>query len=199
MGIQVKGKNVQASRTGGVQVRGEKKVGNVNVTANSKHGARVSTRLGKGFTGWYSNGNYGFRGRNHLGGGTFLNTSKSGFSVSQALPWGVYNITNPLRSSFNYFGITVRGQQAEHLHNWMFAWVWMKLVYGWGAAVGIPLALVFHVLTFGAFDWPMAYVGWYGQTISYLFGRHEFGAIDFIVLPITLITSPMVALVQYWT
>lgn len=46
--IEHRGKFTRASRTGGLAVRAEKKVGPVNLIANSSQGLRASTRIANG-------------------------------------------------------------------------------------------------------------------------------------------------------
>ncbi|MFW5828076.1 MAG: hypothetical protein ACOCU4_08285, partial [Alkalispirochaeta sp.] len=46
--IEHRGKYLRASRTGGVSLRAQTKAAGLNITGNTSHGIRVSTRIAKG-------------------------------------------------------------------------------------------------------------------------------------------------------
>jgi len=109
--IEHRGRHLRVSRTGGVAVREQIRVAGVNITANSKHGARVSTRITKGTNAGFQNGNFRLRGR-YGKGPTKLNLSKSGFSVSTKNALGTFNWMKPNRSSVKFGGVQIRGKNA---------------------------------------------------------------------------------------
>ena len=79
--IEYRGKYLRESRTGGVSSRAQTKLAGLNLTANTQHGFRVSTRVAKGTNVGFQNGRFVLRGR-YGKGRTKLNLSKSGVSVS---------------------------------------------------------------------------------------------------------------------
>lgn len=112
--IEHRGKHVRASRTGGVSLRGQKKIGGVTVTANTKHGIRTSAKLAKGLRVANQAGRWQLIGR--WSSGPFrYNLSKRGGSVSVANRLGALNLTSPGRSSFKAGGIQLRGKKAANL------------------------------------------------------------------------------------
>jgi len=112
--IEHRGKYLRASRTGGVSLRAQTKAAGLNVTGNTRHGIRISTRIGKGTNIALQNGRVRLRGR-YGKGPTKLNLSKSGFSVSTKNTLGTFNWTNPNRSSAKLFGVQMRGKKAANL------------------------------------------------------------------------------------
>ena len=96
--IEYRGKYLRASRTGGVSLRAQGKAAGVNFTVNSKHGTRVSTRVGKGTNVGFQNGHFVLRGR-YGKGPAKINLSKSGFSVSSKTEVGTINWIKPRYSS----------------------------------------------------------------------------------------------------
>lgn len=139
-----RGENVTVSRTGGVNLRKQMdvEVGDqkFNVTLNSKHGARVSTKVAKGTSVYNQNGKTGIRGRWKLGGDSHVNASKSGFSLSTKMFNGTYNWKNPLRSGATLFGMTFRGLTAVRiLEAQMFFWALVILTpVLWIASLASP-------------------------------------------------------------
>src|SRR5690554_65719 len=113
--IEYRGRYLRASRTGGVALRAQIRAGNINVTANSKHGVRVSRRLFKGTQIALQNGRPVLRGR-YQAGPLNLNLSRSGLSASSKVGPGTVNWTRPLRSSATVAGINVRGRNALVVH-----------------------------------------------------------------------------------
>lgn len=109
--IEHRGRYLRVSRTGGVAIREQLRVGGLNLTANSKHGIRVSSKVAKGTNAGFQNGNFRLRGR-YGKGPTKLNLSKSGFSVSTKNAIGTLNWMKPNRSSVKLAGIQIRGKNA---------------------------------------------------------------------------------------
>lgn len=109
--IEHRGRNLRVSRTGGVAVREQIRVAGVNITANSKHGARVSARVAKGTNAGFQNGKFRLRGR-YGKGPTKFNLSKSGVSVSTKNALGTFNLMKPNRSSVKLGGVQFRGKNA---------------------------------------------------------------------------------------
>lgn len=109
--IEHRGRNLRISRTGGVAVREQIRVAGVNLTANSKHGVRVSSRIAKGTNAGFQNGSFRLRGR-YGKGPTKLNLSKSGISASTKNAIGTFNWLKPNRSSVKIMGVQVRGKNA---------------------------------------------------------------------------------------
>ncbi len=112
--IEYRGKYTRASRTGGVAVRGEKKVGPVNLTANSSKGLRASTRIANGTRVALQNGRFQLIGRWRAGPLGF-NLSKTGVSASVKNKAGTFNFLKPQYSSFKFAGVQLRGKKAAQL------------------------------------------------------------------------------------
>lgn len=141
--IEYQGKNVRLSRTGGASVRAEGKVGSVNVTANSKHGIRLSTRLAKGTFVALQKGRFRLVGR--WGKGPFsVNLSKSGVSASYKNEVGTYNFVKPRYSSFKYAGIQFRGKRAARFQE---IFLFFKLIV-WIGDMTLKFGLLFIELYF---------------------------------------------------
>jgi hypothetical protein len=109
--IEHRGRHLRVSRTGGVAVREQIKVAGLNLTANSKHGVRATTRIAKGTNAGFQNGNFRLRGR-YGKGPTKLNLSKSGISASTKTAIGTFNWIKPNRSSVKIGGVQLRGKNA---------------------------------------------------------------------------------------
>ena len=109
--IEHRGRHLRVSRSGGVAVREQIKVAGLNLTANSKHGVRASTRIAKGTNAGFQNGNFRLRGR-YGKGPTKLNLSKSGISASTKTAIGTFNWMKPNRSSVKIAGVQIRGKNA---------------------------------------------------------------------------------------
>lgn len=143
--IEHRGEHVRVSRTGGEAIRKQVKVGRVNLTANSKHGIRASTRLANKTDVALQNGNFRLRGR-YGKGDTKVNLSKSGLSVSQKTGIGTLNITNPNRSSVKIAGYQVRGEAAAELQaayllaiiGLLVGIVWVLVTY-WYIILGLTI------------------------------------------------------------
>lgn len=131
--IELRGEHLRASRTGGVSLRKQARLGQYNVTANTAHGVRLSRRIAKGTNLAMQNGQLRLRGR-YGKGPTKLNLAKSGVSVSTRNALGTFNWTKPQYSSANVLGVNLRGRKAAN----------MQLVFMLFQAV----VLVFKVLAF---------------------------------------------------
>jgi hypothetical protein len=112
--IEHRGKYTRASRTGGVAVRAEEKVGPVNLTANSSKGLRASTRVANGTRMALQNGRFQLIGRWRAGPLGF-NLSKTGVSASVKNKAGTFNFLKPQYSSFKFAGVQLRGKKAAQL------------------------------------------------------------------------------------
>ena len=112
--IEHRGKYTSASRTGGVAVRAEEKVGPVNLTANSSKGVRASTRVANGTRMALQNGRFQLIGRWRAGPLGF-NLSKTGVSASVKNKAGTFNFLKPQYSSFKFAGVQLRCKNAAQL------------------------------------------------------------------------------------
>lgn len=113
--IEHRGKHLRASRTGGVSLRAQTKAAGLNLTANSRHGVRVSRSVGKNTQMALQNGRFILRGR-YGSGATKANLSKSGITFSTRNQLGSFNWVKPNRSSAKVFGVQVRGKNAATAH-----------------------------------------------------------------------------------
>ena len=112
--IEHRGKFTRASRTGGVAVRAEEKVGPLNLTANSSKGLRASTRIANGTRVALQNGRFQLIGRWRAGPLGF-NLSKTGVSASVKNRAGTFNFLKPQYSSVKFAGVQLRGKKAAQL------------------------------------------------------------------------------------
>ena len=112
--IEHRGKFTRASRTGGVALRAEKKLGRVNVTASTSKGIRLSTKSTKNVRVALQSGHFRLIGRWKSGPWGF-NLSKTGASASYKNQMGTFNFLKPQYSSFKFAGIQVRGKKAVNL------------------------------------------------------------------------------------
>ena len=112
--IEHRGKYTRASRTGGVAVRAEEKVGPVNLTANSSKGLRASSRVANGTRMALQNGRFQLIGRWRAGPLGF-NLSKTGVSASVKNRAGTFNFLKPQYSAFKFAGVQLRGKKAAQL------------------------------------------------------------------------------------
>lgn len=112
--IEHRGKYTRASRTGGVAVRAEKKLGPVNATANSSEGVRLSTRVARGTRVAFQNSQFRLIGR-WKSGPLGFNLSKTGVSASVKNQAGTFNFIKPQYSSFKIAGVQMRGNKAAQL------------------------------------------------------------------------------------
>ena len=113
--IEHTGPYLRASRTGGLSLRAQTRVAGVNLTGNTRHGLRVSTRLAKNTQVAFQNGRFVLRGR-YGSDAAKLNLSKSGITVSSKTPIGTLNWVRPARSSAKIAGLQFRGQNALTIH-----------------------------------------------------------------------------------
>lgn len=112
--IEHRGRNLRASRTGGVALRAQAKAAGVNVTANTSTGFRASSTPLKNTQVALQNGRFVLKGR-YSSGPFDLNLSKSGVSVATRNELGSFNWLQPRRSSAKFAGIQVRGNKAAHI------------------------------------------------------------------------------------
>ena len=112
--LEHRGKHLRISRTGGVALRVGKKVGPVNLTANTSKGVRASTRITKGMHIALQNSRVQLIGRWRTGPLGF-NLSKRGVSASVNNKVGSFNFLKPNYSSFKLAGIHLRGKKAAYL------------------------------------------------------------------------------------
>lgn len=112
--IEHRGKYTRASRTGGVALRAEKKLGPVNATANTSEGIRLSSRVAQGTRIALQNGKFRLIGRWNAGPLGF-NLSKTGMSASVKNHAGTFNFIKPQYSSFKLAGIQLRGKKAAQI------------------------------------------------------------------------------------
>ncbi|WP_022964292.1 hypothetical protein [Halopseudomonas pelagia] len=148
--IEHRGKHLRVGRTGGVSLRAQAKAAGMNVTANSKHGLRVSGRVAKGTQMAMQNGRFVLRGR-YGSGPTKLNMSKSGFTVSSRNELGTFNWVKPNRSSAKVFGVQMRGRKAA---NAQMAFMFLSLV---AVAASVAFRLVVFLLVWA---WRLLVMGW---------------------------------------
>ncbi|WP_019022265.1 hypothetical protein [Thioalkalivibrio sp. ALE23] len=109
--IEHSGRYLRASRTGGLSLRAQTRAAGVNLTGNTNHGVRVSTRLARNTQVAFQNGRFILRGRYGSDAAKF-NLSKSGVTVSTKTPIGSFNWIRPGRSSAKIAGVQVRGHNA---------------------------------------------------------------------------------------
>lgn len=130
--IEHRGKNLRISRTGGAALRTQAKVAGLNVTANTRHGLRISSRVAKNTQIALQNGRPVLRGR-YGSGATRMNLSKSGVSVSTRNALGTFNWVKPNRSSVKIAGIQLRGKKAANIQlvYLLLAGAAMVLLVGW--------------------------------------------------------------------
>jgi hypothetical protein len=112
--IEHRGRNIRASRTGGLAARAQTRLGPVNATANTSTGVRLSARVAKGTHVALQRGRFRMQGRWNAGPFGF-NLSKSGVSASLRTQTGTFNFLKPRYSSFKLAGLQVRGKNAAYL------------------------------------------------------------------------------------
>jgi hypothetical protein len=112
--VEHRGKYTRASRTGGVALRAEKKLGPVNTTANTSDGIRLSSRVAHGTRVALQNGKFRLIGRWNSGTLGF-NLSKTGVSASVKNQAGTFNFLKPQYSSFKLGGVQLRGKKAAQI------------------------------------------------------------------------------------
>ena len=162
MRIEHRGKHLRASRTGSVALREQIRAGGLNLTVNTRQGARVSMTPARNTQVGFQNSRFVLRGR-YGEGPAKLNLSKSGVSLSAKMGLGTINITNPSRSSAKIAGIQMRGQKAAAITA-VAALIQMLAVI---MKVAIT-AIVYLIL--GARNLGL----WLYETTSALIARHRF-------------------------
>lgn len=155
------GRNLRISRTGGVSLRHAVRAGRVGLAANTRHGLRLSSALGKGTQVATQNGRFILRGRYGRGPVSF-NLSKSGLSASLASDVGRLNLVHPGRSSAKLFGVQVRGQKAASINAVMLAITAVLAI--------IQVAVMLLVIAVKALVWLLA---WAHETFQQLMGRWQ--------------------------
>lgn len=120
--VEHTGRHLRISRTGGVALRAHVKAGGINVTGNTRHGLRVSTRLAKNTQIAMQNGRFVLRGRYGTDAARF-NLSKSGVTVSTKTPIGALNWVKPGRSSVKWGGVQMRGHKAVFFQLIYLVWI----------------------------------------------------------------------------
>jgi hypothetical protein len=148
--LEHRGRNLRASRTGGVAARAEARAGPVNATVNTAKGVRLSARLAKGTHVALQRGRFRLQGRWNAGPLGF-NLSKSGVSASLRTPTGAFNFLKPRYSSFNFAGVQLRGKNAAYLQAATLAIMGLGLLMALAVRLAIFAAwLVFLIATFVA-------------------------------------------------
>lgn len=148
--VEHRGRNLRASRTGGVAARAEKRIGPVNATVNTSHGLRLSTRLARGLHVGLQNGKTRLVGR--WGAGPFaFNLSKSGVSTSMKTSTGRLNLLKPQYSSFKLGGVQLRGKTAAQLQ---LITLLVQLAF-WTVGTVFRLIALALVLIFRLISWPV--------------------------------------------
>ena len=145
--IEHTGPFLRASRTGGLSLRAQTRLAGINLTGNTRHGLRVSTRLAKNTQVAFQNGRFVLRGR-YGSDAARINLSKSGITVSSKTPIGALNWVRPARSSAKIAGVQFRGHDALIIHAvyavfasifWLLGGV-LKLLGGVFVGIGRGLA-----------------------------------------------------------
>ena len=113
--IEHRGKYTRASRTGGVALRIQQRLGRFNFTANTARGLRASTQVAKGARVALQNGKFRLIGRWQCGPMNF-NLSKTGGSASMKTDIGAFNFIKPRYSSVKIAGVQFRGKNAVYMH-----------------------------------------------------------------------------------
>jgi hypothetical protein len=126
--IEYRGKNIRASRTGGISVTETISEDGYGATINTNHGLRLHKRLFKGARMGFQRGNFQFIGRYKSGPFNF-NISKGGVSTSIKNKRGSYNLFKPNYSSFKLAGVQVRGKNAAALQLIGIVWSLVATVF----------------------------------------------------------------------
>lgn len=112
--IEHRGKYTRASRSSGVALRAEKKLGPINATANTSEGIRLSSRVAQRTRVALHNGKFRLIGRWNAGPLGF-NLLKTGVSASVKNSAGTFNFIKPKYSSFKIAGVQLRGKKAAQI------------------------------------------------------------------------------------
>ncbi|MBS3800801.1 MAG: hypothetical protein KGY40_07435 [Thioalkalivibrio sp.] len=137
--IEHTGRYLRASRTGGLSLRAQTRAAGINLTGNTNHGARVSTRLAKNTQVAFQNGRFILRGRYGSDAAKF-NLSKSGVTVSTKTPIGSFNWIRPGRSSAKIAGVQLRGHNAAAIQG-IFA-LFASVYWLFGSVVRLMAGLI---------------------------------------------------------
>ena len=148
--IEHRGKFTRASRTGGVALRAEKKLGRVNVTASTSKGIRLSTKATKNVRVALQSGHFRLIGRWKSGPWGF-NLSKTGVSASYKNKMGTYNLLKPQYSSFKFAGIQLRGRNAAQFQLSyglikLFLWPFKMILKAFWFILVLPIKLLIFFL-----------------------------------------------------
>ena len=148
--IEHRGKFTRASRTGGVALRAEKKLGRVNVTGSTSKGIRLSTKATKNVRVALQSGHFRLIGRWKSGPWGF-NLSKTGVSASYKNKMGTYNLLKPQYSSFKFAGIQLRGRNAAQLQLFyglikLFLWPFKMILKAFWFILVLPIKLLIFFL-----------------------------------------------------
>ena len=148
--IEHRGKFTRASRTGGVALRAEKKLGRVNVTASTSKGIRLSTKATKNVRVALQSGHFRLIGRWKSGPWGF-NLSKTGYSASYKNNVGALNFLKPQYSSFKFAGIQLRGRNAAQFQLSyglikLFLWPFKMILKAFWFILVLPIKLLIFFL-----------------------------------------------------
>ena len=148
--IEHRGKFTRASRTGGVALRAEKKLGRVNVTASTSKGIRLSTKATKNVRVALQSGHFRLIGRWKSGPWGF-NLSKTGVSASYKNKMGTFNFLKPQYSSFKFAGIQLRGRNAAQFQLSyglikLFLWPFKMILKAFWFILVLPIKLLIFFL-----------------------------------------------------
>lgn len=150
--LEHRGRNLRASRTGGLSARAGTRVGAINATVNTAHGVRLSTKVAKGTHVALQRGRFRLTGRWKAGPLGF-NLSKSGVSASLRTQTGTLNFLKPRYSSFKVAGVQFRGKNAAYMQ------AATLLIMGLGLALVVAFRLAIFagwlVYLMGAFVWDL--------------------------------------------
>jgi hypothetical protein len=155
--IEHRGRHTRVSRTGGVSVRCEQKLGPVNLTANSSKGVRASTRIANGARVALQNGRLQLIGRWRAGPLGF-NLSKTGASASVKNQAGTYNFLKPQYSSFKVAGVQLRGKKAAQLQIVYMTFMAAVFVISFGARLFVFMLWLLTLPIVFAWDFIVGFV-----------------------------------------
>lgn len=151
--LEHRGRNLRASRTGGLSARAGTRLGPVNASVNTAHGVRLSTKVAKGTHVALQRGRFRLQGRWKAGPLGF-NLSKSGVSASLRTQTGTLNFLKPRYSSFKFAGVQIRGKNAAYMQ----AATLLMMALWLGLVLALRLAIFAGWLCYlaAAFVWDLA-------------------------------------------
>lgn len=155
--IEHRGKYTRASRTGGVAVRAEKKLGPVNATVNSSEGVRMSTRVARSTRVAFQNSQFRLIGR-WKSGPLGFNLSKTGVSASVKNQAGTFNFIKPQYSSFKIAGVQMRGKKAAQLQLFYMAIMSVIFMVIFGFKLAIFLLWILWLMVIFMIDFMVGFV-----------------------------------------